>query len=463
MRTSYQYRIKPNKEQRQKIDNILDMLRCQYNFLLAQRFNWYQQNRCSIDSCSLVCYLPELANKPNYYNQKASLTQLKKDRPWYKQIHSQVLQEVPKKVEIAFDRWLKGDCNGEQRGLGVSPSRATANPKGKKSGRPRFKGVGRYKTFTYPQFKQHHFVGNKITLSKIGDVKVIVHRPIPDGFAIKTVSVTKKADGYYVTLSLDDKSVPTIKPDFNPDNSVGIDMGLIDFYVDSDNNRVSTPKYLRKAERKLKSAQRKVSRGRKGSNRRKKAIQRLGKQHKKVADTRKDFHFKAAKNLLNKYDVIAVEKLNIKGLARTRLAKSIHDAGWGQFLSILTNKAENAGLLVIPVKPHGTSQKCSGCGHIVKKPLSQRMHNCPVCHTSLCRDLNAAINIKNRGAHGLKAQLMSSIDESQQKPTLTRQGSVGTSPPPKLHNRSDQFITHLSGRRKTIKAIFKGLLQHTMP
>ncbi|MFM6308131.1 MAG: RNA-guided endonuclease InsQ/TnpB family protein, partial [Dolichospermum sp.] len=224
--------------------------------------------------------------------------------PWYTTIHSQVLQEVPKKVELAFDRWLKGDVNG------------------KKSGKPRFKGAGQYKTFTFPQFKQHHFVNNRITLSKIGDIKVIVHRQIPDGFNIKTVSVTKKADGYYVTLSLDDKTVPTIKPDFNANNIVGIDVGLIDFIVTSDDERIAAPKFLRKAERKLQSAQRRVSRRKKGSNRRKKAIKKLGIQHKKVSDTRKDFHFKTANNLLKKYDVVAVEKLNIKGLARTRLAKS---------------------------------------------------------------------------------------------------------------------------------------------
>ncbi len=390
MRISYQYKIKPTKNQREAIDNTLEMLRYQYNYLLAQRFDWYEQNRCSIDRCPLVCYLPELKKQPNYYNQKASLTQMKKDRPWYRNIHSQVLQEVPKKVDLTFDRWLKGDCNG------------------KKSGKPRFKASCRYRTFTYPQFKQHHFAGDRITLSKIGDVKVIVHRPIPDGFTIKTVSVTKKADGYYVTLNLDDKSIPIVKPNFNSNNIVGIDVGLIDFYVASDNTRIAAPKHLRKAERRLKSAQRKVSRRKKGSNRRKKAIQKLGKQHKKVADTRKDFHFKIAKKLLNKYDVVVVEKLNVKGLAKTRLAKSIHDAGWRQFLSILSNKAENAGLLVISVKPHGTSQECSSCGHKVKKSLSQRMHNCPICYTSLSRDLNAAINIKNRGAHGLKAQLMSS-------------------------------------------------------
>ncbi|MEM6399630.1 MAG: transposase [Cyanobacteria bacterium P01_D01_bin.116] len=393
MRTSYQYKIKPTKEQAAKIDNTLNMLRHQYNFLLDQRFSWYEQNRCSVDRCSLICYLPELTEQPNYYNQKASLTQLKKERPWYKGIHSQVLQEVPKRVEKAFDRWLKGDVNG------------------KKSGRPRFKGEGQYKTFTYQQFKQHHFSNGFIKLSKIGDVKVIVHRPIPDGFRIKTVSVTKKADGYYVTLSLDDKTVPKVKPDFDTDKIVGIDAGLIDFIVTSDNERVKAPKYLRASERKLRKAQKRVSRRKKGSKRRKKAVEKLSRQHKKVADTRKDFHFKTANQLLKKYDVVAVEKLNIKGLARTRLAKSIHDAGWGQFLTILTNKAENAGLLAIPVKPHGTSQECSSCGHKVKKPLSQRIHNCPVCHTSLCRDHNAAINIRNRGAHDLskKAQLMSKV------------------------------------------------------
>jgi putative transposase len=112
--------------------------------------------------------------------------------------------------------------------------------------------------------------------------------------------------------------------------------------------------------------------------------------------------------VLDKYDVIAVEKLNIKGIVKIQLAKSINDAGWGQFIIILSNKAENAGLKVISVNPNGTSQECSNCGHKVKKRLSQTMHNCPVCHTSLCRDLNAAINIKARGTHALKAQLMSS-------------------------------------------------------
>ena len=388
MKISYQYKIKPNREQAEKIDKTLEMLRCQYNYLLAQRFDWYEMNRCPIDGCPLICHLPELKEQPLYYNQKASLVQLKVDRPWYKEIHSQVLQEVPKRVELAFDRWLKGDVNG------------------KKSGRPRFKGKGQYKTFTYAQFKQRNFVNNKITLSKIGDVKVIVHRPIPDGLKIKTASVTKKADGYYVSLSLEDSTVPTIKPDFNPESITGIDMGLKEFLTTADGETVAIPQHYRKAQKRLRVIQKRVSRRKKGSNRRQKAVKKLGRQHKKVADKRKDFHFKTANNLLKKYDVIAHEDLNIKGISRSRLSKSVHDAGWGNFLSILTNKAGNAGLLVIPVNPKNTSQDCSNCGAKVPKKLHERWHNCPHCGCSLDRDHNAAINIKNRavGHSVLKAK-----------------------------------------------------------
>lgn len=151
--------------------------------------------------------------------------------------------------------------------------------------------------------------------------------------------------------------------------------------------------------------QKRVSRRKKGSNRRLKAIKQLGKQHKKVADKRKDFHFKTAKQLLSRSDVIAYEDLNVKGLARTRLAKSVLDAGWSSFILILTSKAENAGSLVIPVNPNGTTQECSNCGVKVPKKLHERWHSC-ACGCELDRDLNAAINIKNRaeGHPVLKAQ-----------------------------------------------------------
>jgi putative transposase len=254
-----------------------------------------------------------------------------------------------------------------------------------------------------------------------------LHRPIPDGFKIKTASVTKKVDGYYLTLSLEDQTVPEIKPDFNPERITGIDVGLKEFLMTSEGETVAMTKHYRKSQKRLRVIQKRLSRRQKGSNRRQKAVKQLGKQHKKIASKRKDFHFKTANWLLSKYDVIAHEQLNVKGLARTRLAKSVLDAGWSSFLSILANKAENAGLLVVSVSAHNTSQDCSSCGEKVPKKLHIRWHDCPYCGCSLDRDHNAAINIKNRaeGHPVLKAQrLLSSLPDWLRSlhPTCTQVG-----------------------------------------
>ena len=374
------------------------MLGAQYNYLLADRFDWWEQNRSPVNACPLVCYLPELRNNPDYYSQKKTLPQLKKTHPWYGEVYSQVLQDVVKRVKVTFDRFLKGDSNG------------------KRSGKPRFKARNRYRTFTYPQMKEGCLQGNLINLPMFGKVKVILHRLIPNGFKIKTASVTKKADGYYLTLSLEDKTVPGVKPDINPMKITGIDVGLKEFLTTSEGETVAIPQHYRSSQKRLRVIQKRVSRRKKGSNGRLKAIRQLGRQHKKVADKRKDFHFKTANYLLSKYDVVAHEELNVKGLTRTRLAKSVLDAGWSNFLSILTNKAENAGLLVVPVSAHNTglrpaslTQDCSNCGEKVPKKLHIRVHECPYCGLRLDRDWNAAINIRNRavGQPVLKAQLMS--------------------------------------------------------
>ncbi|OLT58406.1 RNA-guided endonuclease InsQ/TnpB family protein [Moorena bouillonii] len=383
MISAYQYRLRLTKKQESEIEKWLDMLRHQYNYLLAERFSWYEQNRCSINSCPLVCHLPELKNNPDYFSQQNSLPQLKKDRPWYKVVQSQVLQNCVKRVDLAFKRFLKGDSNG------------------KKSGRPRFKGKNRYKSFTFPSLGKNPISGNILTLPKFGKVKMIFHRPIPKGFQIKTATITRKADGYYVTLSIQDDSVPDIIPVDSVSSPVGIDMGLKSFLVKSDGSEVPIPQYYRKAQKRLKKIQKAVSRSKKGSNNRKKAVNKLGKAHKKVADTRKDFHFKTAKSLLDNHDLVAHEKLNIKGLAKTKIAKSILDAGWGQFLSILSNKAVrvawptaiNAGLITVAVNPRNTSQNCSNCGTKVPKKLKDRIHCCPHCGYTEDRDVNAAINI----------------------------------------------------------------------
>ncbi|WP_424100726.1 RNA-guided endonuclease InsQ/TnpB family protein [Moorena producens] len=383
MRLAYQYRLRQTKNQVAKLEKWLDMLRCQYNYLLADRFNWYEQNRCSINSCPLTCHLPELRNNPDYFSQKKTLPDLKKNRPWYADIHSQVLQDCVKRVDLAFQGFMKGDCNGNR------------------SGKPRFKSKNRYRSFTFPSLSNNPISGKILTLPKFGKVKMIYHRPIPDGFKVKTATITRKADGYYVTLSIQDDSVPDIIPMGSVSNPVGIDMGLKSFLIKSDGSEVPIPQYYRKAQKRLKKIQKAVSRSKKGSNNRKKTVLKLGKAHKKVADTRRDFHFKTAKELLDNYDLVAHEKLNIKGLAKTKMAKSVLDAGWGQFLSILSVKAVrvawptalNAGLATKAVNPRNTSQNCSNCGKKIPKKLKDRIHSCHHCGYVEDRDVNAAKNI----------------------------------------------------------------------
>lgn len=378
MRVTHQYRLRPTTNQIAQMDEWLDLLRRQYNYRLHERFDWYEMYRCDVNSCPLTCSIAGLKDKPNYYGQKADLVNSKKLFPEYKDIHSQVLQDCVKRVDKTFDRWLKGDG------------------KGKKSGKPRFKGVGRYHSFIYTQVKQDCIKGNKLNLPKIGWVKLILHRPIPDGFKTKTATITKQSDGWYVNLSLEDTSVPSTKIDITPndENTIGIDLGLKEFLVTSNGEAVTIPQHYRKAESQLKRSQRKLSRKQKGSNRRKKAVARVAKHHKTVTNKRRDFHYKTVGWLLKQGQAIAVEDLNIKGMAKSRLAKSVNDAGWATFVSILMVKAESAGQLVIEVDPRNTTQNCSGCGVKVPKTLSDRVHSCSDCGFTLDRDHNAAINIK---------------------------------------------------------------------
>jgi putative transposase len=361
MRTAYQYRLRLTATQQATVDNWLELCRRQYNYRLAERFNWYEQNRCAVNSCPMICHLPELKDQPDFYSQKRDLVNSKKLFSEYKDLPSHTLQDVIARVEKTFDRWLSGDSNG------------------KRSGKPRFKAVGRYRSIGFPDpIKPEHLKGKFVQLPKLGKLKLILHRPLPDGFKIKTATITKKADGYYLTLSLEDVTIPVLTPDApEMENTVGIDMGLKAFLVTSDGEEVAIPQHYRKAEKRLKRLQRSLSRKRKGSANRRKAVKRVAKQHLKVANQRKDFHYKTAKKLLIglrptegvQGKNIGHESLNIKGLAKTRMAKSITDAGWGTFLQILSIKAERAGLMAIAVNPNGTSQDCSGCGVKVPKTL----------------------------------------------------------------------------------------------
>ncbi len=270
----------------------------------------------------------------------------------------------------------------------------------KRGGRPRFKKRGNICSFTFPRVNcpkaGAHLTGNILKLSKIGEIEVVLHRPIPNGFAIKQATIVRKADGWYVSLSVEDDTVPEPLPVDEVKSAVGIDVGLEKFLATSDGQAVEIPQFYRKSQQRLARQQRQLARMEKGSKNHQRQANSVARLHLHVARERKEFHYQVAHWLCDQYDLIAFENLNIKALARTRLAKSILDAAWGSFLNILQTVAVKRGKWAIGDDPRGTSIECSGCGARVKKTLKDRVHDCPYCKLVIDRDWNSGINILNR-------------------------------------------------------------------
>lgn len=312
----------------------------------------------------------------NYHTQRAQLPDIKTIRKDVEALYSQVPQDVLRRLSQTFDAFFRRCQAGETPGY------------------PRFKNASQYKSFTYPQ-TGFRLEGNKLFLSKIGSCRVYLSRPIEG--TIKTCTIKHEIDGWYVLFSVEENQSPFFP---KTGKTVGIDVGIENFATLSTGETIKNPTFYRIAEKKLKTAQRKVSRRpNKHSQRRRKAIALLARQHHKIARQRRDFHYKTAINIVRKFDEIAIEDLNIAGLVQNpHLAKSISDAGWYQFASILTSKAENAGRKIVKVNPHYTSQDCSNCGNRTNKTLATRQHQCLECGLNLHRDHNAAINIQKRGA-----------------------------------------------------------------
>ena len=385
MLLTYQYKIKPSPEQEIVMMQWLELLRRHYNYALGQRLDWLSRTRSSIDRCSLVSEpigdIPEQFT--NYNFQAGLLKQTKELFPEYKDIYHDVQQQNLKRLDKAWDRWIKPDKSG------------------KRGGRPKFKKVGELRSFTFPRVNcpkaGAHLNDEILKLSKIGEIPVIIHRRIPDGFVLKTATIVRKADGWYVSVAAENETVPTPKPIDTVKTVVGVDVGLKEFLTTSDGEVVPIQQIYRKAQSHLARQQRFLARQQKGSNSYKKQQNKIAKIHQRFQRQRKDFHYKTAHQLVREYDLIAVEDLQVRNLARnSKLAKSILDAAWSQFINILESVAVKCGVHVVKVNPHNTSQDCSGCGVKVPKSLSVRTHCCPKCNLILDRDENAAINILNK-------------------------------------------------------------------
>ena len=360
VRKTYKYKLKPTPEQEQAMAFVVRRCRELYNTALQERKEAWQ--KCGVTVTEAI--------------QSAQLPAVKEARPEYRETHSQVLQDVLTRLDRAFQAFFRRVRNGETPGY------------------PRFQGSNRFNSFTYKQYSNGATLDNGfLVLSKIGRIAVRWSRPLEG--APKTVTVSKEADGWYVCFSCADVPVQPLPP---TGQETGIDLGIEAFATLSDGTRIFHPGWYRQAERALKSAQRRVSRRKRGSNRRRKAVTLLAKAHQKVRRQRQDFHHKTALTLVCENDTIYHEDLQTANMLRNRrLAKSIQDAGWSAFLSILSDKAACAGRSVIAVPPAYTSQICSGCGVMVSKGLSVRWHSCPECRTSLHRDHNAAKNIERAG------------------------------------------------------------------
>jgi putative transposase len=353
----------------------LERLRGLYNAALEERRDAYRRQGISV----------------NRAQQTKALTEIKHEQPEYQEIHTHLLQDVVTRLDRAFDAFFRRVKAGE------------------KPGYPRFKGRGQYHSFTFKDAVNGNGAamcagGKRLRLSGIGKVKIKVHRPIEG--RIKTVSVLLDGDGHWYAVLTCDHVPQRALPDPGH-KALGIDVGIEAFATTSDAQRIENPRPLQSAQRELVRAQRKVQRREKGSKRRLKAVGALRKAHAKVARTRKDFHHKTALALLRLADILAVEKLNVRGLSRGMLARSVNDAGWGQFLTILCAKAESAGRTVIAVNPAGTSQVCAACGADVPKKLSEREHHCLHCGYRTHRDHNAAQNILRRALATPSQQLLS--------------------------------------------------------
>jgi putative transposase len=375
MKKAYSFRIYPNKNQQVRLNKTLSTCRHLYNDALAERKRQIELNRLRRD---FQVFPWGSSIKPEWisYEDQANTLSSNKDSS-QKEVHSQVLQNVLKRVNKSIENFFNG------------------------FGFPRFKGKNRYNSFTYPQsgFKVEIEDGKegKLSLSKIGIMRIILHRDIEG--RIKTCTIKKDVDQWYAIFTVEIKRI--IKK-ILVEKKIGVDVGLINLLALSNGEMVEPPKFLRHSENKLAKEQRRLSRKKFGSNNRKNQKIAVAKVHKKIRNQRKDFAHKTARNLINRFDFIGFENLQIQNIMQNHhLAKSIADAGWYQLQILTASKAEEAGKQVKLCIANGTSQTCHICGNIQKMTLRDRIFRCNQCGNVKNRDTNSANEILNRCTVGM--------------------------------------------------------------
>ena len=421
---NYQYRCYPETPQKSQLNSWLRVCQYWYNWQIGDRFRWWDRNRTNYvipsgEFCCISCSLPplELRDKPTFYSQKKLLPEKKKDLTIVKHsgelldfsiVPSQTLQDVSKRVKLAFDRYIKGDINGSR------------------SGKPRFKN--RYRTLKIEaqaiKIKRIEKNWFYLSISKLGGwLKIRLHRPLPQGFSLKNILITRKADGWYCTMCLDDPSVPKIsKDEIIPswDNSMGIDAVLFEdnYLANSEGNKLPSVKSYRKNQTKLAKISQRKNTKEKGSKARRKLAKKEARKHQQIARARKDHAYKMAHSLVHSdKKVFFVENLNLQGLrkrnktkkdhqgnylpngqsAKSGLNKSWSDAYFGQFFDIFSYIAEKAGAVVKKFNPAYTSQLLPHRDEFVFTDCSIRKYWDEIEKIWVDRDISASINLKRVG------------------------------------------------------------------
>jgi len=375
---SYKFRIFPSKKQIRILSQHLEECRWLYNYFIEERREAWKK-----DKKSLSCF-----------DQQSKLIELKRNRISLNSVYAQVLQEVVKRVDLAFKGFYCRVKNKE------------------KPGYPRFKGKNRYNSLTYPQ---HGFSVKKksIQLSKIGVIKAKITQNIEDiEGKLKTCTIKRSPTGkWYVILTCEFEPKPLPKND----KIIGIDVGIKHFAVLSDGNKIENPKFISKEEKNLAKAQRKLSKLTKDTKEREKQRRIVTRIHERITWRRQDFIHKLSREIVNKYGIIVIENLNVKGMVRKKnkkrsLSKLILDAAWADFRHKLAYKVAWTGRQVVAVSPEYTSQTCSECEFRQKMPLNKRKFVCRNCGLELDRDHNAARNIERLGRQSLRGVPLEAYD-----------------------------------------------------
>ncbi len=384
---TYKFRAYPTALQEYELENWLLALCWLYNYALEERKRVWKEEERTV----------------SYSEQQNNLPKLKKREPILKLVHSQVLQDTLRRVDKAFQKFFQ-DLKRKKKGEKI------------KVGYPRKKPIAKYKSLTFPQVwmkqkgelipiiklekKNNRFA--YLYLPKIGKLKIRLHRDI-DWEKAKTVTVKREPSGnWYVCVSVEvdlDQILKEVEEKVERrEKAVEIDLGVKHLAVTSEKEFIEHPKFLQKLEKRLKREQKKLSRKEKGSTNFEKQRKRVAKIHERIKNARRDFLHKLSKYLVDNYDLITFENLDIPALIENNsLAKLILDAGWGTLITFATYKAVMAGARVIRVNPAYTTQICSVCGQKVPKTLADRIHKCPVCGIELDRDYNASVNILKKG------------------------------------------------------------------